>query len=196
MPIQPSAALILATALTASASAQSPTGGRSLFVDPERKVEVTYTFIGDEVLFSAHLPAEWSFKVNVDGDQNGVWGYGPSLDMPSADSSADHSFGRDKNGTFCAQYILSSFPQNPSQTRVTSDCDGFPSKGSIEICQEDAQHGATMTLKVPIAEVFGNQPDAHLQVCVWDTNRSTCQYTLAKPFILVRPASDTQNGHS
>jgi hypothetical protein len=188
--------LVLAAALTSSASTQPP-GDRTIYRDAERKIEVKYDFSGDEVLFSAHLPAGWSFTVDIDGDQNGIWGYGPSPDIPSAESSTDHAFGQDKNGTFCAQYILSSFPQNPSEVRVNTDCDGFPSRGTIEIGQMDAQRRATMTLKVPMSDVFGNGPDAHLQVCVWDTIQSDCRYTPAKPFILPNPTSTVQNnGHS
>lgn len=190
-----SAILILAAAIISSTSARAAASDPTIYRDAERKIEVTYDFDGDQVLFSAHLPATWTFTVRVDGDQNGIWGEGPSADIPPGRPTADHSFGQDQNGTFCSDYILSAFPQDPGRVRVSTDCDSFPSRGSIEIGQMDAQRWATVTLKVPVADLFGNRPEAHLQVCVYDSKAWTCQYTPARPFIIARPSPAQNGGH-
>jgi hypothetical protein len=188
MKIRMFACFAAAVAFASSATAQVTSArDRTIFRDAGRKIEVTYDFTAEGIEFSARLLAGWSFEVNIDGDQNGVWGAGPLAGIPSATESPDRSFGRDVNGSFCAQYIQSSFPQDPGQIRVKSDCDGYPSKGSVEIGQMDGQRRATYTLKVPLADIFGSQADAHLQVCLWDMERLSCQFTLAKPFILARP---------
>src|SRR3954468_879264 len=98
--MRPSIVLLFTGALTSAVPGRPAAGTRTMFRDPERKIEVKYDFVGDEVRFSTRLPAGWSFSIHIDGDQNGIWGYGPSPDIPSADASADHAFGRDQNGTF------------------------------------------------------------------------------------------------
>ncbi|MDB5699660.1 MAG: hypothetical protein JWN69_2464 [Alphaproteobacteria bacterium] len=180
--------VICAAAFASSATAHAAAvGARTIFHDAERNIEVTYDFAAKEVQFSARLPAGWSFLVNIDGDQNGSWGDGAGKPS-SVHPTPDRAFGRDQNGTFCAQYILSSSPESPSGIGYSSNCDAYPSMGSVEVRQEDKQHRATFTLKVPFAEVFESRRTAHLQVCVWDTQYYTCQFTAEKPFTLRRPA--------
>ncbi|MDB5693114.1 MAG: hypothetical protein JWO81_2177 [Alphaproteobacteria bacterium] len=160
-----------------------------IVADASREVAIRYDFTPTGVEFSGHLPAGWSFSVEIDGDQDGRWGMGPETGAPHVQITPDRSFGQDsRNGVFCSQYIFSSYPQDPSDVYASSECGGLPSKGVVEMTGFDAGMRATIRLKIPYEEVFGNRPDAHLTVCIWDTHRRNCQYSPAKPFVLRRPA--------
>lgn len=171
--------------------AGGPPSDRDIYVDAGSGVRVRYAFTPAGVEFSAHLPAGWTFGVNVDGDQNGVWGSGPEREgVHFADPTPDRAFGQDsRNGVFCSQYVLTAFATNPQNTYSTSECGRLPSSGTVELTGFDAQMRATITLKIPQAELFGDRADAHLQVCVYDTHNWSCQHSPAAPFVLPRPAA-------
>ncbi len=120
------AAALLATAPTqASTSQVAPPSGGTLFEDPQREVEIRYALTPGAVMFSADLPAGWTFGIDIDGDQNGIWGNGPDAGPLTRFTSGDRSFAQDsRNGVFCAQYILTTQPGDPAQIRATSECNG------------------------------------------------------------------------
>lgn len=170
------------------ASAQIAQSGGTLFEDRQREVEVRYAFTPGNVEFSANLPAGWTFSVQIDGDQNGAWGNGPEGTRLSGDTSGDWAFAQDsRNGVLCAQYILTTVPGRPEDIYASTECNGYPSQGRVEMTQLDARLRATITYRIPSAEVFGTHGDAHLRVCVFDGRRWTCQHSLASPFVLQNP---------
>lgn len=137
----------------------------------DQGVEIAYRTTPTDVEFSSHLPAGWSFSVNVDGDADGRWGTEVGR-AGKSDQSNDRSFGQDsRNGIFCAQYVLTADEKDPSRHYMSSDCNGYPSGGRVEIGQMDKANSAIVTLKIPYSDLFGTRRDAHLQLCVWDTRR-------------------------
>jgi hypothetical protein len=182
--------LIAALAASLLVAQDAPAPDQVLFEDAGRDVRIRYDFTPAGVEFSAHLPAGWSFGVAVDGNQDGRWGDGPENDRVRTHPTPDRQFGQDsRNGVFCSQYILTFSPQDPSQVSSSSECGGYPSRGSVVMSGFDAHMRATITLRIPAQEVFGDRQDAHLQVCMWDTQRENCRYTPAAPFVLRRPAA-------
>jgi hypothetical protein len=183
--------LAAALALAASpigAAVPAPADPHVIFNDAARQASVRYDFTPADVIFSANLPAGWSFSVDIDGDQNGQWGAGPESNAIDVRPTPDRAFGQDsRNGVFCSQYILSSDPQEPDDVYSSSECGMLPSKGVVEMTGFDAQMHATIRFKIPYDEIFGSRRDAHLRVCIWDTHRRTCQFSPAKPYILNRP---------
>lgn len=175
-------------ALWLAAAPGPPAGPAALFNDPQRGVEVRYSLTAASVAFSAYLPAGWSFSVAIDGDRNGAWGNGAGPAAAVAPTSPDRKFGQEAlGGVFCAQYILASRPDHPDEVLISSDCDAYPSLGRVELSQIDSGGRATITYRIPTAEVFGRYPSAHLQVCVWDTKKWGCQHSPKAPFVLPGP---------
>jgi hypothetical protein len=185
--------LLLAGLAASSLGVQdAPSSDHVIFHDAEHDVSILYDFTPAGVEFSAHLPAGWSFRVAVDGDQDGRWGDGRDNGRTGTHPTPDRAFAQDsRNGVFCSAYILSSVPQDPSQVYAESECGGYPSQGSVVMSGFDAHMRATITLRIPAQELFGDRPDAHLQICLWDTQRRSCHHTPAEPFVLRRPASPT-----
>ncbi|HEU0100649.1 MAG TPA: hypothetical protein VFQ67_17960 [Allosphingosinicella sp.] len=172
------------------AAAAAPAGGSgaALFEDATRGVSVRYEVAGGRVDFSAELPAGWTFSVLIDGDQDGKWGNGAGIGAAETPTSEDRTFGQDaRGGVFCAQYILASRPEDPSQVLASSDCDAYPSRGWVEMGQLDRRGRARITYRIPSAEIFGSLASAHLQLCVWDSKRWSCRHGPARPFVLRRP---------
>lgn len=158
------------------------------FIDPVRNVEVRYKAVANRFEFSSLLPEGWAFMVSVDVDQNGRWGNGPMTGMNSLRRSPDRSFGRDAdNGGFCAQSVMASMIGNPDRISASTDCGTVPTRGSIDIGGPDAQGRYLMTLSIPNEELFGARPRSNIQICVWDTRRTTCQHSPARPLVLTRP---------
>jgi len=178
----------------AAAAAVVPPGQSSsqvLFHDPERDIAVRYAFTPEDVELSSYLPAGWTFSVAVDGDRNGRWGHGAETG-PAAnlEPTADRRFGQDaRNGIFCAQSILTAYANDPTRVYSSTECDGYPSRGRVEMSQLDGRASATITLRIPLREIFGGHPDAHLQICVWDMRQWNCRHTPADPFILRNPST-------
>jgi hypothetical protein len=179
----------VAGAITAAGPGEAAGGpGQAIYKDASRNIEIRFVAAGSEAAFSAWLPAGWAFAINIDGDQDGRWGDGPERPDIVPHATGDRSFGQDaRNGIFCPQYILSAEPQDPTEIYSKTECGGLPSKGHVEIGPLDAETRATITYRIPLAELFGNRADAHLQVCLWDTKRWSCQFTPAKPLVLHRP---------
>lgn len=181
-------AVPLLAAVSAQTSAQPIQSGGTVFHDRERETEVRYAFTPGHVEFSANLPAGWTFSVAIDGDRNGAWGNGPQTGRSTGATSGDRSFGQDsRNGVFCAQYILTTTPGNPEQIHASTDCNGYPSQGRVEMTQLDPRLRATITYRIPSAEVFGTHGDARLRVCVFDGRQSVCYHSLANLFVLRNP---------
>jgi hypothetical protein len=186
-PFRFAVALLPALSAQAWAFQAAPSGG-TLFEDRERGIEVRYALTPANVEFSADLPAGWTFAVQIDGDRNGIWGNGPGRGTPTSFTSGDLVFGQDsRNGVFCAQYVLTAAPENPAEIYATSECNGYPSHGRVEMTQLDRRLRATITYRIPSAEVFGTQAEARLRVCVWDGRQWACQHSLASPFVLRNP---------
>jgi hypothetical protein len=162
---------------------------RTIFSDPARSVSVLYDFTPLGVEFSARLRVGWSFSVSVDGNQDGKWGHGPFSSTPDLTPTPDRRFGQDsRNGVFCSQYVLASLPGDPDQIALSTECNGALSRGSVLMSGFDARMWATITLRIPSDELFGSYPNAHLQICVWDTRQETCEFSPTRPFVLSHPA--------
>lgn len=179
-------AFAVATALAGAANAAAPPSHSGVIVqDKDRAITVRYSPGPGQVVISADLPKAWGLEVNVDGDQDGHWGLGPYDASDKVNGpTRDLSFGQDQDGYFCSQYIYSWDPEAPDRHYLSSQCGGFPSKGSIELTAPDAQGRINEKLKIPLAELFGPQADAHLQVCVWDQHHWSCNFSPAAPFVL------------
>lgn len=160
---------------------------QAIYEDRAQEVTVNFTQMSAaDVQFSAHLPAGWSFKVQLDGDQDGRWGVG-SGPPTSFKPTADRNFGQDaRGGIYCPQYILTASVEDPSLTYASSECGRLPSKGHVELSSLDDQSRATITIKLPADELFGTFKTAKIQVCVWDTKQMTCQYNVTDPLTLTR----------
>ena len=179
-------------ALSAPATSQTPPAGDVIFEDRQSEVTVRYAFAPGTVLFSADLPAGWTFSVSIDGDRNGRWGNGPESGQLTSDRSGDRTFGQDsRNGVLCAQYILTTAPGDPERIYASSECNAYPSQGRVEMTQLDARERATITYRIPSAEVFGPHGEARLRVCVWNGRQNVCQHSLARPFVLRDPGGVT-----
>ena len=158
-----------------------------IYEDRAQDVAVSFTQISPaEVHFSSNLPEGWSFVVRLDGDQNGRWGDGRGI--PKSDNpTADRSFGLDGDGkSYCFQHILTASVENPEEVEASTECGRHPSKGGIDFGRRDDRSRRTMTLKLPADELFGISQTARIRICVWDTKKMTCQYTLADPFVLTK----------
>ena len=178
----------LLAAVSVQAPAQAAQSAGSLFADRQREAEIRYAFTPGHVEFSANLPAGWTFSVSIDGDRNGRWGNGPQGGGGTGDTSEDRKFGQDsRNGVFCAQYILTTVPGDPEQDYASSECNGYPSQGRVEMTQLDQRLRATITYRIPSAEIFGTHGDARLRVCVFDGRQWICQHSLANLFVLRNP---------
>jgi hypothetical protein len=128
----------------------------------------------------------------VEGYEDGRWGYGAGMAAGTGKrSSGDVTYGQEADGgAFCAQYVLSSVEAHPDDVYVSSDCNGYPSKGHVELSQVDAGRRVTIVYSIPADELFGGRPAAHLRACVWDKTAWTCQHSPRNPFLLRNPASE------
>ena len=181
---------LLSLLLAMGAAAVEQQDPQILLHDPIRDVDIRYDMVGSDVVFSAELPVGGSFTVAIDGDRNGVWGNGAGIGVADDPGTrADHKYTQDQDGSFCAQIILASSLDDPSQILASTDCDGFPSKGHLEWGQRNARKRATMTLKIPASEIFGQNHDAHLQICLWDTKTEVCQFSPTHPYVLKAPTA-------
>jgi hypothetical protein len=163
-----------------SLPATMPADGQLVYADIAHDVAVRFYEWPDGVsVFSSVLPAGWTFQINVDGNQDGVWGSAVGMPIPSLRTSADHTFGQDsRNGVFCSQYILSTTQDEPSEIYASSECGELPSKGRVILSGFDHRMRANITYQIPSDEVFGDRRTAHVQVCVWNGKGITCQQAL------------------
>jgi hypothetical protein len=177
-------------ALWLAGAPAAPSAG-TLLDDSARGVRIGYRRSGERMEFSGDMPAGWTFSVRIDGDRDGRWGYGPEREgIARETSSPDRSYGQDsRGGVFCAQYILTSSPDDPAQVYASSDCDGYPSQGHVEMTQLDRRGWARITYSLPAAELLGGRSDVHLQICLWDSNRWTCAHSPARPLVLADPGA-------
>jgi hypothetical protein len=161
----------------------------ALYVDASRDIAVGYSFEGDMVVFSGDLPANSTFYVRLDGDQDGQWGDGPKLPQDvRSHATRDWQISYDfRDASFCTQYILASRKGDPSQVLASAVCGSFVSNGQADVQTSRYAGRILIRYRVPTRELFGILPDAHLQVCVWDGQRTDCQHSPADPFILRRP---------
>lgn len=103
---------------------------QAIYEDRAQEVTVNFTQISaEDVQFSAHLPAGWSFMVRIDGNQDSRWGVGigpPTSSKPTA----DRNFGQDaRSGIYCPQYIFTASAEDPKKTYALSECGQLPSRG-------------------------------------------------------------------
>jgi hypothetical protein len=168
-------------------AALAASSGQAIYEDRAQDVIVRFAQSPEgEAQFSAYLPAGWTFKVQVDGNQDGNWGVGSGPPRSMA-ATADRTYGQDnRGGIYCSQYIYTAQPNDPTETYASSECGELLSKGHVELSGLDAKTRATITIKLPANELFGALPSAKVRVCVWDTARWSCQHSLANPLILSR----------
>ncbi|AQR73721.1 hypothetical protein [Sphingomonas sp. LM7] len=162
-----------------------PSNGQTIVRDGS--IEIRYRFGKDSIQFSSELPAGWSFSVAVDGDQNGVWGYGPRQSSDEL-QSPDFKIGQDTRGSvFCGQYIFTAMQSDPNKIYSSSDCDAFVMGGFVKLGQLKADGNAELTYEVPMQTMFGQRDSARLQICVWDTKRENCYFPMPNLFVIKRP---------
>src|SRR4051812_2959806 len=163
------AGIMLALLAAPGASGPGPRADTHIvFSDATRDVTVRYDFTPGDVEFSARLTDGWSFSVPIDGDQNGVWGKGPEREGIGIEPTADREFGPTSHGALCAQYLLSSDPHDPNDVYSSSVCGALRSRAIIESTGVDPHDRALVTFRIPYEELFGDRPNAHLQICLWD----------------------------
>lgn len=175
--------LALLVAQHAAASPPPPAvaiQGTEIYSDKQREISVTLAETPlNTVVITSRLPAGWTFGIDVDGDQNEVWGAGPEKPGISRDRTTDRSFGQDsRNGVFCSQYVFSTFAKDPSEIYAKSECGAMESRGRVIMTGFDSNMHATITLEIPTDEFFGAAQSAHIQTCVWGTLRWNCQHRL------------------
>ena len=163
--------------------------GSVVYRDDANGVRVNYDVAAPGLVeFSSFLPVEWGFSIEIDGDQDGKWGVATGMPAPTVTASADRRFGKTAEGAFCSQYILSASEQDPLQSYASSICGELPSKGYARFSGLDREDRTTMTLVVPVEEIFGEREIAHVQICVWDEKRTTCRPRIDQALILERPS--------
>jgi hypothetical protein len=178
---------VLVWFLVQSAAARAAdTNGRIVYEDAAHNITIHYMPTSDgRVRFSSTLPLGWTFQIDIDGDQNGIWGSG-SEGSHSAYLTTDLIYAQETpDGVFCPAYVLTSKTEDPSQIYASSVCGSFHSMGHEELSAEDATGRATISFDMPADEIFAGKSTAHLQACVWDTKQETCQHTL--PSLLIIP---------
>lgn len=155
----------------------APPPDLEIYSDPSLGISVRLAQTQDRrVVINSRLPAGWSFSVDIDGDQDGMWGTGSGFPDEATKTSADRSFGQHaKTGLLCSQYIFSHHPQHPSETYVSSRCGELPSKGRAILTGYGADKRATLSFDLPADELFGDSDTARIRVCVWDTKNWNCQ---------------------
>ena len=181
-------AAALLTCASTEATAQAIDAAPALFEDSQREIAVRFAFVPGAVEFSAYLPAGWTFSIEIDGDQNGAWGNGPESAHPTSATSGDRRFTQgSETGSFCAQYILTTRPARPDEVYASTECGGYRSAGRVEISQMDDRRRATITYRIPSAEVFDTHRDARLRACVYNGRQWACQHSLANLSVLRNP---------
>jgi hypothetical protein len=186
--------LAFATAQASSAGTPAPSPvvsgpGTPVYVDEASDVRVSYVELPTgKVYFSSQLPAGWTFRIEVDGDQNGVWGLGAGKKRDlSVVTSPDYSFGRTSpDGLFCPQYIFTHWEQYPTAAYGYSKCGALKSNGRVIMSAPDSKMRATIQYEVPSDEFFGNRPTARIEVCVWDTKKLVCEHAMPELLELKR----------
>lgn len=175
-----SIALVAALPLLTASVAPGAIASRVVFEDHSADVAVSFGLSAENwAVFESTLPAGWTFKISVDGNKDGAWGYGRGLPDPARRSSSDRSFGQhSRNGIFCSQYIFTTDESDPSQIQTSSQCGDLRSKGRVILSGFDADGRATIKFEIPADEIFGADQAARIQLCVWDTARWLCQHQL------------------
>ncbi|MCL6697935.1 hypothetical protein LZ496_03940 [Sphingomonas sp. NSE70-1] len=161
-----------------------------IYADPADDVAVHFvaTPFGT-VAFTSHLPVGWTFRVNIDGNQDGAWGSGHGMPDNSVQTSPDRTFAQDaRNGVFCSQYVFTTFEKDPTSIQVSSECGDLKSNGRVSMSGVDGKGRATITLELPSEEVFGTAQTVRIQTCVWNTERWSCQHRLPELLELKRTA--------
>ncbi|RYF21055.1 MAG: hypothetical protein EOO77_06790 [Oxalobacteraceae bacterium] len=152
-----------------------------------RDLTVRYEFIGGQIVFNALLPEGWSFSLNVDGDQNGVWGNGNGTDPALMTNSKDYTYGSTKSGYLCSQYIYTGSADSLS-VNASSACSARPSRGHMILGPGAiAEELVSSAVSVPIAEFFGTHSDARIQICIFNTKNWSCNFSPSSLFRIIRP---------
>ena len=147
--------------------------------------EITYSQLDGNAIFQARMPQAWSFSLAFDGNQDGVWGFGPDYKAASPlPRSDDMSFGISAKGKFCPQYIYSAQPQAPDRVQTSSYCGRLVSQGSMAKTPPDINGVVTTVYKIPLEEIFLGKDSAHLVINVYDGEKQQDYYTLSRPIIL------------
>jgi len=187
--------IAFALALIAAPAAAAPAAqadANVVFQDKTRSVVIRYDFTPTDVAFSARMTDGWAFTVGVDGDQNRAWGKGPEREGIGIEPTPDRKFGLTSHGGLCVQYVLSADPQDPSDVYSSTLCGVPRTKATVESTAVDPNDRALVTIRIPYDELFGDRPDAHLQICLWDGRQRLCQHSPAAPLVLTRPAPATK----
>jgi uncharacterized caspase-like protein len=152
---------------------------------PTNGFEVTYFEENGFAIFQARMPTAWSFNLQIDANQDGVWGHG-AADTAKATigPSADIAFGVDTTGKFCPQYILSSPASDPEHVSSSSFCGALPSQGSAAKTPPDVKGVSTTVYKIPVNEVFAGRDSARIAITIFDGQMLHFYFSLSQPLVL------------
>lgn len=159
---------------------------RIAYSDPARDIVIRYDVTATGIEFSGKLPAQWTFHISVDGDANGQWGMGPSRTF-HVEKTADWTFAMGADGGYCPQYIFTANPDDTALVYASSECSRRPSRAQLRVSRPPEGQRRTIIYAIPDEELFGTRPDAHVQICVWDTQQTFCEHGPTTPFIVPRP---------
>jgi hypothetical protein len=173
--------------LTRSREEEARKRRENLIVDDSQlDISIYYTDSGTSAVFAGHLREGWSFGVNVDGNQDGKWGYGADDPQSLLRPTDDFFFGARNDGTLCPGYIYAGRPNDPDMVQRESQCGALPSLGTVDRTSSDRQGFVFLTYKIPKAELFKNKGNAHILISVWDGESHYYYYTLTNPLVLKR----------
>jgi hypothetical protein len=160
---------------------------RPTIIVSDRHFALGYTQDVDSVTFYAKMPTAWSAEVDVDGNQDGKWGYGPNDPSISLQPTDDFSYGDDGpnyNYALCTEYIWSGQPNGQAAPYQFSHCGVFKSGATVAHSAPDSSGYVTLEIRVPAKELFGSNQTAHISIQVWDTKVNTLYCPLSDPYVI------------
>lgn len=171
---------MLLSALASQAAGVQP-AAQSIYEDSSSGITINYLPGKESELaeFTSTVPPGWGFLIRVDGDQDGAWGIGTGL--TSARTSSDKQFAQTQFGIFGPQHILTAAADNPARTQSATPCGELVTSGHVELSAPTPSGWVEIKYKIPPKEIFGDRVVAHVQACLWDTMRWSCQHSPKDP---------------
>lgn len=158
-----------------------PELGHVLVVTDEAQVYVRTD--EQSVIFSALLPADWSYAILVDGDQNGVWGDGAYRQGNHPISRTDFTYAESAGG-ICTQYIYSAYPDDLDKVYASSPCGDRESAATLQIAPV-SDTLSLQTFRIPKSEMRDGAGDVHFAVEIWNGAGSYVYGSPSAPYVLL-----------
>jgi len=156
--------------------------------DLETGLKITYTEGDGFIDFNAAMPATWSVRVLVDGDEDGKWGVGPltlqQLSQMSGKPSSDFDFGMGPDGSICSQYIYTADINDPDAIEATSVCQKRPSAATAVRTGPEENNFVNVIYRIPSQELFQGKSHAHIAFEVWTGARAVHYFSAVKPLVI------------